>query len=137
MDTSYTHTQTLYMNSVIDAVPKPIPIWLWPLIRGVSGRDGMVGEKGEKGWPGLRGDTGRGGEPGLGKGEKGDRGMQGQPGFPVSVQHYVFSRTLFYHNILVTEPRISVSQIVCFSPIITYLVQQKGEPVDETKYYLY
>ena len=65
---------------ILYIVRKPIPIWLWPLIRGAAGRDGLQGEKGEKGWPGMRGDSGREGPAGTEKGEKGDHGPKGSPG---------------------------------------------------------
>ena len=61
-------------------VHKPIPIWLWPLIRGVGGADGVSGEKGEKGWPGYPGYQGQKGLPGgnsMQKGFKGDKGAEG------------------------------------------------------------
>ena len=72
---------TIQVRSISSPVRRPLPIWLWPLIRGVESHDG---EKGENGWPGLSGDEGPRGEPGTGQGEKGDTGERGDDGERVS-----------------------------------------------------
>ena len=60
--------------------PKPLPIWLWPLVAGQEARDGLDGEKGQKGWQGLPGETGPQGPRGIEEGEMGDEGDVGATG---------------------------------------------------------
>ena len=79
---------------ILYVVPRPVPLWLWPLIRGVGGVDGRSGEKGEKGWRGLLGDEGPRGEHGNEQGERGDTGATGAEGERVSKAEYMIEALL-------------------------------------------